>query len=1175
MADKKTLELQIKVAAENAAKAVSSLSSQFKDLAAKAKQLSGDTEKNKQTFASLQNQATKVASSFKLFGANSAELRNLQQQLKSAALDLTDRGFRPESNEVQNLVKEYKKLGSEADKLDEANGQSITSFGNLKNAITSTTAAMAALKALDVAKDLSGYALKQSDTFAVARGELGILLQDMEAGRGLFNEIQQFNKWTPFDLSTTKQATAVLLAAKTPLDDITDKLTMFGDLSQGQAQKFTSFINAYSKGAAKGAVDMEVLNVYLDQGVPVLDALAAAYDTTTAEIIKMASTGKISFKDFQNALADLTAEGGRYYGGMELGAQSLSAMQDGLRESVASLAASFGDTLMPAVKAVITVFTDLINAINDSPLARGILAGALVAITGYLSALAVKQAFLAIKTWASVAAHNALNASLAVTNPLLLAGIAAATAATVAAVAYAASQQKAADTAADAALENKRHQESVDNLADAYDTLKESVDGYNEALADIETTGLKLQLDLMKSDLEDAQEELENLQSQSVAETPYNTMAPSVFRIENSGQESTLSQYASEAKDLADKTAEAEKRVQELQVGIATLSKEINLRELNEKIKEGNELLAARDKIYAKTNEGQEEALKKQLEWALSLRTATITEEDGSVWGLNKEKTEAIIAYAQQALDDFNAKNADPEFIGEWVEKVKEGANSIAAEQARSLTKLNEKAREIYGDNFAIQKKYIEEKAALEEYYRNKAAEEERKRIINESQERMRKYKEEAEYQTALARHNIDSGNFSLQDIGSYASGTAQLAAAGTDIGQILSGGNPITAFIDAIADAVTQIENVNKVLNFAQTIVDAMFGVIEPAISTILQPLVDFLELLGQTIGYIIMPILNKIQIALIPLQITLKVLGAILKAVGSVYEWLNNSVIVPVGNTIIDVVNGIIDVINLIPFVDIDKLDKLSLVGEAAEEQAEAIEKLTDEITNKYQRQIDRANDLLDSQISSLQSQYELGLITRSQYNDQAEAYQAAADAEIYDIEQAMADALTAIEEHTGTTSAVESATYDFLSSSLFNVLDTIAGWIERIFGFLGNIGGGAIDAAGNAWDWVKDTASDVWDWATGWFDVGTPEIPKDMYAKVHKGETIIPATFAQGIRSGQLTLSGGGSKNGGGSNIYYISPNINIEGSVLTERELVDVIYNGINDGIEDGRLSPMLG
>lgn len=41
---------------------------------------------------------------------------------------------------------------------------------------------------------------------------------------------------------------------------------------------------------------------------------------------------------------------------------------------------------------------------------------------------------------------------------------------------------------------------------------------------------------------------------------------------------------------------------------------------------------------------------------------------------------------------------------------------------------------------------------------------------------------------------------------------------------------------------------------------------------------------------------------------------------------------------------------------------------------------------------------------------------------------------------------------------------------------------------------------------------------------YAVGTPDIPQDHMAMVHAGEMIIPATFADAIRSGDLSLSGG---------------------------------------------------
>lgn len=52
---------------------------------------------------------------------------------------------------------------------------------------------------------------------------------------------------------------------------------------------------------------------------------------------------------------------------------------------------------------------------------------------------------------------------------------------------------------------------------------------------------------------------------------------------------------------------------------------------------------------------------------------------------------------------------------------------------------------------------------------------------------------------------------------------------------------------------------------------------------------------------------------------------------------------------------------------------------------------------------------------------------------------------------------------------------------------------------------------------------------------FAQGTPEIPQDQLANVHKGEMIIPQSFAESIRKGDLSLSGGTSS-GGDSQIVF---------------------------------------
>jgi tape measure domain-containing protein len=290
----------------------------------------------------------------------------------------------------------------------------------------------------------------------------------MEAGAGLFNEIKAFNDKTPFSLDALTQATNVLLSAKVPLADLQNQLTKLADLSQGNAQKFVSYANAFSKVAAKSKADMEILNAYIYQGVPILDALAKRFDATTAEIVKMTSQGEVSFADFSAALDDLTAAGGQYFGGMELGSRSLAAMQEGLKESVNSLAASFGETLLPAAVDVLGALAAITNAINESPIAKGLFAGALVAITGYLSAMAVKAGV-------AFAAQMKLNLAIGALHPAVMIATITVAAAAAGYTMYAASQQKATREAESFALEQRKQKDALDASAEALERYKQAV----------------------------------------------------------------------------------------------------------------------------------------------------------------------------------------------------------------------------------------------------------------------------------------------------------------------------------------------------------------------------------------------------------------------------------------------------------------------------------------------------------------------------------------------------------------------------------------------------------------------------------------------------------------------------------------------------------------------------
>jgi hypothetical protein len=265
----------------------------------------------------------------------------------------------------------------------------------------------------------------------------------------------------------------------------------------------------------------------------------------------------------------------------------------------------------------------------------------------------------------------------------------------------------------------------------------------------------------------------------------------------------------------------------------------------------------------------------------------------------------------------------------------------------------------------------------------------------------------------------------------------------------------------------------------------------------------------------------------------------------------------------------NKLITLLNKIPGVNIKKIENFALIGELAEEAAREMENQKGRITELYERQKDRVRDELSAQISSIRQQYELGLISRDQYQVRAEQYQAAAQEALVGINEKMEEHLKNIEantyaalsetqraglEKTGLDRFVEAGT-STATLGFASLFDDSKSGLEKAADVL----------TGGAFGFFKGLLG---------FASGASRIPFDMPAYVHQGEGIIPKTFNEGIQRGDYALVGGrgsASAGSGGNTSIYVT--VNVEGNVIKNDDLAAEIHAGISKAIVGGRLAPL--
>ena len=110
--------------------------------------------------------------------------------------------------------------------------------------------------------------------------------------------------------------------------------------------------------------------------------------------------------------------------------------------------------------------------------------------------------------------------------------------------------------------------------------------------------------------------------------------------------------------------------------------------------------------------------------------------------------------------------------------------------------------------------------------------------------------------------------------------------------------------------------------------------------------------------------------------------------------------------------------------------------------------------------------------------------------------------------------------------------------MASAIIGFMANPGGWAGLGLSAMAGIEGGAQIAA------IKSTPLPS-------FDVGVWDVPRDMEAKIHKGETILPAPMAESVRKGDAVISGPGAGSGGDMNVTII----NNTGEAATKREWTD--------------------
>lgn len=307
--------------------------------------------------------------------------------------------------ETKKLKDEYAEFKDEA---DDTGGV----LDNLKQKVKELAPGLVALFTVQKATEYVKEIANVRGEFQKLEIAFETMLQSKEKADALMSQIVDTAARTPFDLQGVASGAKQLLAYGVASDKVNETLIRLGDIASGLSIPLGDLVYLYGTTMAQGRMFTMDLRQFQGRGIPMAEELARVMGVAKNEVAGLVTAGKIGFKEMEQAIWNMTSEGGKFSGLMEKQSKTITGQISNLEDAVDQMFNEIGRSQEGVISGAIGTASKLVENYEKVGKAIG---GVVLAIGTYKAAVVTLNALSKARVAYLAAEAVAQRASIATT----------------------------------------------------------------------------------------------------------------------------------------------------------------------------------------------------------------------------------------------------------------------------------------------------------------------------------------------------------------------------------------------------------------------------------------------------------------------------------------------------------------------------------------------------------------------------------------------------------------------------------------------------------------------------------------------------------------------------------------------------------------------------------------